>query len=160
MTSSDPFLTELQEWVEVTMRHSMHSFIRSIKEKGFSMNQVSALFFLRRKRSCGVGKMAKHLGVTNAAASQMLERLVEQGLILRSEDPKDRRGKQIVLTDKGINLIKEGIKARQRWVADLIVLFTPEQREQIRPVLKILIEKTKQIEFYPGHPCIHPISRH
>lgn len=155
MTNSDPFLSEMQEWVEVSMRHSMHGLIRHSKEKGFSMTQVSALFFLRRKSSCGVGKMAKHLGVTNAAASQMLERLVEQGLILRSEDPNDRRGKQIVLTDKGINLIKKGIQARQSWVADLIVLFTPEQREHIRPVLKILIEKTKQLGFIHGQGCPH-----
>jgi len=155
MTSPDPFLTEMQEWVEVTMRYFVHSFIRSIKEKGFSMNQVSALFFLRRKRSCGVGDMAEHLGVTNAAASQMLERMVEQGLILRSEDPHDRRGKQIVLTDKGINLIKEGMLARQSWVADLVLLLTPDQKEQILPAIKILIEKAKQLGFLPGQGCPH-----
>jgi len=155
MTNLDPFLVEMQEWVEVSMRHSMHRLIRHSKEKGFSMTQVNALFHLCHRGSCGVSGLAKHLSVTNAAASQMLDRLVEQGLVVRSEDPHDRRGKQIVLSDKGVSLLKEGIRARQGWVADLTLLLTPDQKEQVAPAIKILIEKTKQLGFLPGKDCPH-----
>ncbi|MFH1446870.1 MAG: MarR family winged helix-turn-helix transcriptional regulator [Chloroflexota bacterium] len=155
MTNSDPLLSEMQEWVEVSMRHSMHGLIRHSKEKGFSMTQVSALFHLRHRGSCGVSDLAEHLGVTNAAASQMLDRLVEQSLIVRSEDPHDRRGKQIVLSDQGLNLLKESVRARQGWVADLILLLTPDQKAQVLPAIKILIEKTKQLGFIHGQGCPH-----
>lgn len=158
MTESDPFLTEMQEWVELTMRNSMHSLIRSNKRKGFSMTESSALFSLRHKSGCSVSEMAEHLGISNAAASQMLERLVEQGLISRSEDPNDRRGKQIELTESGHQIIRDGMKARQSWVADMILLFTPEQREQVMPVLQLLIDKSSQIEYGPAHDCNHTHS--
>ena len=155
MTNPDPFLNEMQEWVELTMRNSMHSLIRSNKRRGFSMTESSALFSLRHKSGCGVGEMAEHLGISNAAASQMLDRLVEQGLISRSEDPNDRRGKRIVLTDQGNELIKEGMKARQSWVVDMVALFTPEQVALVLPVLQLLIEKTRELEFGQGFPCAH-----
>ena len=83
------------------------------------MSQFGALFHLHRMGSSGVTDLGDHLGVTSAAASQMLDRLVQQGLILRSEDPNDRRVKQIVLTDKGHQVLQESIRARQGWLDDL-----------------------------------------
>lgn len=155
MPESDLFLNEMQEWVELTMRQSMHSLIRANKRRGFSMTESSALFSLRHHSGCNVSEMAEHLGVSNAAASQMLDRLVEQGLILRSEDPNDRRGKRIELTEQGRELIRASMQARQSWVEDLIVLFTPEQREQIMPILHVMIEKTRQLDNNLAHACIH-----
>jgi DNA-binding MarR family transcriptional regulator len=99
--------------------------------------------------------MAEHLGVSNAAASQMLDRLVEQGLILRSEDPNDRRGKRIDLSEKGSELIKQSIQARHGWVEDFILLFSPEQREQVMPALHTLIEKTRQLDVSMKQSCLH-----
>ena len=100
MLPTDPFVASLWEWIEVFMRRSMSNFILYSKESGLSMSQIGALFQIRRGAS-GVSDIGDDLGVTSAAASQMLERLVQQQLILRSEDPHDRRVKQIVLTEKG-----------------------------------------------------------
>ncbi len=88
---------------------------------------------------CGVTELGNHLDVTSAAASQMLERLVQQELILRTEDPKDRRGKQIVLTDKGNQVLEEGIRARQKWLGDLTETLSEGEKETIMGALNILI---------------------
>jgi len=87
--------------------------------------------------------------VTNAAASQMLEHLVQQQMITRSEDPHDRRAKQIVLTDKGRQVLQESIHARQGWLEDLAHTLSPEEKEQVVAALHILIEKTSQLEKPP-----------
>jgi DNA-binding MarR family transcriptional regulator len=116
MSHTDPFTAALQEWVEVTMRRSMRNVMRYIKESGLSMSQMGALFHLHRQGSCGVSDLGEHLSVTSAAASQLLDRLVEQGLILRSEDPQDRRLKQVVLTEQGMRVIHESLLARQGWL--------------------------------------------
>ena len=94
------------------MRHSMHSFILYSKENSLSMSQIGALFQINHGRS-NVSDLSDGLGITNAAASQMLERLVQQELILRSEDPQDRRVKQFVLTGKGCRIMQESLQARQ-----------------------------------------------
>ena len=114
MQSADPFVNTLGEWIEVFMRRSMHNFICYSKEKGLSMSQIGALFHIFRDKS-SVSEISDNLGVTSAAASQMLERLVQQGLILRKEDPNDRRVRQIVLTDKGHQILQESIAVRQGW---------------------------------------------
>ena len=40
---------------------------------------------------CGVNDIGKGFGVSGAAVSQMVERLVQAGLVARVEDPDDRR---------------------------------------------------------------------
>ena len=116
------------------------------------MSQVSALFFLYRKGSSGVSDIGEEMGVTSAAASQMLDRLVQQGLILRSEDPHDRRLKKIVLTEKGcdtLEIFRENLHARHAWIDELAAKLSPAEQEQVEAALKILIEKAGTLEERP-----------
>jgi len=128
------------------MRRSMRNFLHYTREKELSMSQIGALFHLNRMGTCGVSAISDDLGVTDAAASQMLERLVQQGLITRSEDPHDRRVKQIVLTEKGHQVLQESIHARQGWLEDLARVLSKEEKEQVVAALQILIEKASQLE--------------
>ena len=141
----DPLTTTLQEWIGVFMHHSMRSFILYSKENGLSMSQIGALFQINHGRS-NVSDLGDGLGITNAAASQMLERLVQQELILRSEDLQDRRVKHLVLTDKGCRIMQESIQARQGWLVDLVAILSADEKEQIAAALKVLIDKTNQLD--------------
>src|SRR5271157_2367196 len=73
-------------------------------------------------------------------------RLVQQELILRSEDPQDRRVKDIALTDKGRKTLKDSFRARKGWLQELAQALSREEKEQIAAALKILIGKTNQLE--------------
>jgi DNA-binding MarR family transcriptional regulator len=150
MSSADPLTLTLQEWIGVFMRHSMRSFIHYSKESGLSLSQVGALFQINHGRS-NVSDLGDGLGITNAAASQMLERLVQEGLILRSEDPQDRRVKQLVLTEKGCKILEESVQARQGWLEDLVSILSAPEKEQIDGALKVLILKTNQLD-QPAEP--------
>ena len=149
MPPTDPFITTLHEWIGIFMRRSMCNFLLYAKEKELSMSQIGALFHLHRMGASGVSGIGDDLGVTNAAASQMLEHLVQQQMITRSEDPHDRCAKQIVLTDKGRQVLQESIHARQGWLEDLAHTLSPEEKEQVVAALHILIEKTSQLEKPP-----------
>lgn len=146
MQSSDLFLVTLQAWVAVFMRRSMQDFLRYTRENGLSMSQLGALFHIHHEDGCAVSDLSNHLGVTRGAVSQLLERLVQQELILRTEDPSDRRMKQLVLTSKGRRTIQEGIHARQGWLADLSSTLSPAEKVQVAAALDILIEKANLLE--------------
>jgi len=146
MPSTEPVASTLQTWVEVFMRHSMRNFIRYARQSGLSVPQLGALLHIQRENCSGVSNLGDHLGVTSAAASQMLERLVQQGLILRTEDPNDRRVKQLILTAKGEQVLQEGLHARQGWLDDLSETLSPSEQAEVSAALKILIEKTTQLE--------------
>jgi DNA-binding MarR family transcriptional regulator len=46
-------------------------------------------------------ELAEHLGVSKQAVSQMVDYLEEQGYVTRQPDPRDGRGKIVVLTARG-----------------------------------------------------------
>lgn len=140
------------------MRRSMHNLIRHSKSMGFTMPQVNTLFRLHHHDQCSVSDLAEFLGVSDAAVSQMVDKLVDQGLILRIEDPQDRRGKLLSLSPEGNTIVQESIKSRHAWVSDLAELFTPEQEMQVQPALFLLIEKIKQMEAEQPGDCTHKHS--
>ena len=145
MQPTDAFESTLYRWVAIFMRRSMRSFIHYTKESGLSMSQIGALFHIYRGAS-GVSDIGDDLGITSAAASQMLENLVRQQLILRSENQRDRRVKQLVLTDKGQRILQESAHARQGWLEDLAKKLSPNEKEQVQAALLILIDKANQLE--------------
>lgn len=146
MSDTDSLVTTLEHWTDVFMHRSMRNFIQFARESGLSMSQLSALFHLNSMGMSGVTDLGDHLGVTSAAASQMLDRLVKQGLIQRSEDPHDRRVKQIVLTDKGCLVLDEGTRARQSWLSDLADIIPDDEKGPIMAALNTLIDGANRIE--------------
>jgi DNA-binding MarR family transcriptional regulator len=145
----EPFVTALQEWIGMSTRNSMHHFLRYARESGLSMSHFGAMFHILRSGHCGVTDLGEHLGVSSAASSQMLDRLVQLGFIVRTEDPKDRRGKQIGLTDKGRRVLKGGIHAQQEWVKKLAATLTPGEKEVILEGLNLL---NKRVNYLDPHP--------
>ncbi len=145
MTKTDPLVAALQQWTGTLMRSSMHSLILFTRENDLSMTQIGALFQIRRGRT-NVSDLGEGLGITIAAASQMLERLVQLGLIRRSEDPQDRRVKKLLLTDKGCRIVEQSMHARQGWFQDLASRLTAAEREQVAAALHIMLDRANQLD--------------
>ena len=151
MSSPDPFIATIHEWMELFMHRSMRGYMHYAREKGLSRSMIGTLFHLSHRDHAGVTDLGDHLGVSSAAASQMLEHLVEEGLILRSEDPDDRRMKKITLTEKGTRVMKESVSARLGWIDALEESFSDLEKEQITKALQLIIEKARLIG--PSREC-------
>ncbi|MFN2158357.1 MAG: MarR family winged helix-turn-helix transcriptional regulator [Anaerolineales bacterium] len=150
MTVVDPFISTLNQWIEILMRRSMRNFIRYARESGLSMSQFAVLFHLSKYRTSGVTDLGDHLGLTSAAVSQLLERLVQQGLILRTEDPNDRRVKQIILSEKGKQVLVKGIYVREDWFVNLSENLSPAEKDKIIGALKLLIDRDRLLDQSTG----------
>lgn len=144
MSQRDDFSTTLREWIKLFMHQSMHGYIRYVRERGLSMSVIGTLHHLRKEDPVGVSDLGEHLGVSSAAASQMLDRLVAEGLISRAEDPEDRRMKRISLTDHGRLILDESVDARLSWLQDLETRLTEDELERITAALRLMIEKARQ----------------
>ena len=134
------FTEVIREWSEVFMQRSMRDFRKFMEETGLSFSQINILMRLLHGRRIGVSEIGEQLGVTNAAASQAVDRLVGMDLIERTEDPTDRRAKRLALTLKGHALIEKGIEVRSQWIEGLTDALTPEQQSLIISALTLLTE--------------------
>jgi DNA-binding MarR family transcriptional regulator len=146
MSESDPFIKTLHESIRVIMQRFTPFIFHFAKECGLSMPQIGVLFQLDHGGASGISNLSDDLGITSAAGSQMLDRLVQQELILRSEDPIDRRVKKLVLTAKGRKILQEIVHMRQSWMEELAGSLSPEEKEQVIGALKILVAKADKID--------------
>ena len=143
---SPPLAQTLHAWMRVVMQHSMRNFMLYAKEHNYSMAQLNALFRIHHKGTCGVSDLAEEMGVSSAAASQLLERLVQQGLAARTEDPQDRRNKRVALTEAGERIVQESMAARQGWLNQLSGRLSQAEQKQVNAALQLLIEKTTLLD--------------
>jgi DNA-binding MarR family transcriptional regulator len=136
--------------MDVFMNRSMRGWGLFAKSTGLSMPQFGLLMQMHHKGACGMSQVSERFEITPAAASQLVDKLVQSGLIQREEDPHDRRAKLLNLTDKGRDLIQQGIEERYRWVEELAGKLTVEERAQVSDALNILTEAAKELEADTG----------
>ncbi len=99
---NDPELTQLLlDWSTIFVRLSMHDFNRFARGGGLSLAQMSVLMHLHYNGPREVMGFADLMQVSPAGASQMIERLVQSGLVQRIESRDDRRVRQVHLTEQG-----------------------------------------------------------
>lgn len=146
MSDTLQFSRITRQWMDTFMHRSMHGWNHFAKSTGLSMPQFSILMQLHYKGSCGMSEISERFSVTAAAASQLVEKLVQSELIERVEDAHDRRAKHLSLSPKGVSLIEKGIQERYRWMDELAEKLTPEERAKVAEALSILTEATQKME--------------
>ncbi len=75
--------------------------------------QLKSLFFIRNQGSTNLGTLAAALGVTPTNTTGIIDRLVKQGMVSRTENPHNRRMLLLRVTDKGEELVAK-LRARRR----------------------------------------------
>ena len=139
---SPPLEKTINTWMSLVMKNSIGNFMRFAKEKNYSLPQLKTLIHLSQNADCNISTLGNEFGVTNAAISQLMEKMVQQGLVLRTEDPQDRRHKVLVLTDEGKQIADESLVARHNWLSQLVNVLNQEEQDQVDAALRLLIEKS------------------
>jgi DNA-binding MarR family transcriptional regulator len=145
ITNRSGFIASLGAWNEAVMQESMRAFIAYAREHGLSLSQMGALDYVRRNGECGMADIVEHLGISNAATSQLMDRLVRHGLVERTEDPEDRRAKRVALTREGERLLRGSVAARERWFGPLADALSEDERERSIAALELLTHRTRAL---------------
>lgn len=146
MISNSQLIQTMRQFMDMAMHYSMRASGHFTKARGLSMPQLSILMQLHYRGVCGMSEVSERFEITPAAASQLVDKLVQSGFIRREEDPQDRRAKSLKLTDKGKQLIQEGIEQRYRWVESLAQTLTAEERTKVSEALAILTRASQAVE--------------
>ncbi len=90
-----------------------------------TMPQFKLLLLIASGKGFRVGDLALKLGVTAPTVTSILDRLVEQGLVRREDDPTDRRLVIARLTGQGRNLLQQLRVTTTTNLADCVQAMSP-----------------------------------
>ncbi|RWZ59480.1 MarR family transcriptional regulator [Labedella populi] len=113
-----------------------------VARSGLSLGRLEFLRALSRRREARVQDLASDLGITVGAASKLVDRLVADGLVLRSPHPTDRRSSLIRLTADGETSVSASEAAFDAAIAEIL---PPESRADIENLTASLDALTRAV---------------
>lgn len=138
MRDGQELADSVRQLMESVFMRSMKDWTRYVKTTGLSVPQFGLLMRLFHGGGCAVQDVGAHFAITSAAASQLVEKLVQAGHVERAEDPDDRRARRLTLTTKGRSLVKDSIEERYRWVSEAVHGLSADARSAVQKALPVL----------------------
>lgn len=117
----------------------IHNAIKSdydhlLKDMELTSTQTEVLMYLLFNQDTQITQkdIENKFKITNPTVTGIVKRLENKGFIQRIVSPNDSRYKQIIITDKIINMKKSIVEKRQLIEGILTTGFTLEEEEQLR----------------------------
>jgi DNA-binding MarR family transcriptional regulator len=117
--------------------------VRHPLARGLSLAQIKAMIHLHHLRGgqpCTVGEVASAVGVSMPAASELVDRLVEAGMVERASDPADRRRVMLRLTPRAERFTTELRAMRRAQLRSALARLEPGERPAFVRSLRALVE--------------------
>jgi MarR family transcriptional regulator, organic hydroperoxide resistance regulator len=114
-------------------------------ELNLTLAQLKSLFFIAAKEKTNFKKLAEALGVTPPNVTGIIDRLVEQGLVTRTENPEDRRIMLLQATEKGQDLLNN---LRERHIQQMSQVLGYLTNDELAIQLKALKDLKKAAEIH------------
>jgi DNA-binding MarR family transcriptional regulator len=112
-------------------------------DSGLTLAQLKSLFLITNKGSTNFRKLAEALEVTPANVTRIVDRLVEQGLVSRTEDRKDRRMMILQPTDEGRAIIANLRESGINRMTQILMLLSLEELGTLAQGLSAFIKAAK-----------------
>lgn len=111
-----------------------------------TLQQMRVLRLAAGTPGLSVHALARALGVSGPTASGMVERLVRKGLLLRVDDPDDRRVRRVHLTDRAEQILR----ATDSMLAPMIDLISAElslaELEQLESTIRMVTDVMTRVQ--------------
>jgi DNA-binding MarR family transcriptional regulator len=108
--------------------------------------QLKSLFFIGDQGSTTPGKLAVALGVTPTNVTGIVDRLVRQGLVSRTEDAQDRRSLSLRATDEGEELLTRLRSRRTGYLSEVLNRMHIDELARMAQGLAAFVEATEAQE--------------
>jgi DNA-binding MarR family transcriptional regulator len=146
MPPSRALKLHIHKHFELFMQRSLRTIMSSMMQDGLSMPQIYLLMYLYHEGETRISDIAGLMDVGKAAASQLVDRMVQQGLVERVEDESDRRARNIRLLPKSLAYLEKGLRAQHRLMGEVLSLLSSRQRSTVQTAFGYLMEAMQSLD--------------
>lgn len=111
---------------------------RSIARFDMGISDFGVLEALLHKGPLTVKQLGQKVLLTSGSMTTAVDRLEKRGLVVRSNDARDRRARVISLTTAGKELISEAFSSHRMALESAVAGFSQQERLAILPLLRHL----------------------
>lgn len=134
LTASE-FADKVSETMAVISREFIKQQVSEFYKLKITFPQLGILELLHRSGDSNMSDMAHYTGVTTAAMTGIIDRLVRDGYVSRLHDEDDRRVIKIKLTAKGSLLVRSIIEKKRQLTTRIFGTLSHTEREEYLRIL-------------------------
>ncbi len=120
---------------------------RILSERGYGRAHHRALHFINRAPGCTVNTLLSILGVTKQSLNRVLRALIDDGLVKQTVGSKDKRERNLHLTETGQALEKDLSEAQRGRMRAAFRSAGPEAVSGFRKVLEQMMDEKSFEQF-------------
>jgi DNA-binding MarR family transcriptional regulator len=111
-----------------------------------SILQIQALIFLaqNKNKKNSMSDIAGFFRIELPSATSLINKLCEQKLVERKNDPDDRRLVLIVLTDEGKTLLEQAMAQRRKKMEKVLSYLSVKEKSELLTILQTLYSKLQK----------------
>ena len=144
----------LRLWLRLLACHSLiesHLRTQLRRQFGTTLARFDLMAQLdRHPRELKMGELSQLLMVTGGNVTGLVDRLINEGLIERRDDPSDRRAYFVRLTHKGQALFDQMASAHEQWLISLFNGLDKVQQNQLNTLLGEFRERLNTVVAPPN----------
>ncbi|EPY2272160.1 MarR family transcriptional regulator [Clostridium sporogenes] len=131
-----------KEFIEfmITMKKQIKEYLNSNSTLKLTEQQFVTLFILKKNKKITLKKLSTYICVSTSSLCIMLTRMMEEELVYREVDERDRRNTFYSLTEKGINLIDKELEGKVNNIEEKIMNLSLGQKEKLHEAIKDIEE--------------------
>ncbi len=111
---------------------------RRFAERGMTLPRFDVLAALDRHGEMNMGALSQALLVSNGNVTQLVQKLVRDGLVELHKLPSDRRTSIVRLTPEGKEVFARLARAHEDWIDQMVGSLDYTQRERLYVALGVL----------------------
>ena len=114
-------LRDLEDLADSLQSSSVPTFLDPLLSTDLTVRQLKVLTILVTSEEGATGRgLSESFGVSMASMSGLIDRLVAQGVAVRSEDPKDARVRRVKATELGRSVVRRLVSGRPELNFDIL----------------------------------------
>ena len=141
---SNDITFELMETMFGTVRLLKEKMSHSHNLSHLSILQMQVLFFLNHHEKTTMSDIANYFRIELPSATSLMNKLSDQKLVKRHEDPDDRRLVRITLTDKGKDLLRQTMTDRRKIMEKMLFYLSETEKGHLLSILKTLRDRLQK----------------
>ena len=145
--SAHVFATAVRDVMEARL-------LRQVSGRQVTQVQLKLLTLVQQTESPSVSDVAAFLGVTKAAASQTVDKLVRRRWLRREEDQADRRSARLSLSEAGRQLLEKYDTVRAEKLGKIFREYSPEDLRRMSDMLDRLSAEIVNHTAKPEEVCL------
>jgi len=139
-------ISYLDNLLPVLIKHFQIPDLHKLLGIKITFQQYLALNILTKKGRCMVSDLSKNLGVALSTMTELVNRLVKKQFVKKIKDLKDHRIVWINLTEKGVKIIQEINRKKQKHILSVLERLTERERRLLIDILERISQVAKRIE--------------